>query len=60
MTEPIFTTPGRYMAFPGMAVLHRILLRTVRDGDCWIWQGAVTTSGYGSVKVAGKSQKHIV
>lgn len=26
-----------------------ILARTVRDGECLIWQGAVQTSGYGSV-----------
>ena len=26
-----------------------ILARTVREGDCQIWQGAVQSSGYGSV-----------
>jgi len=29
----------------------QILARTVREGDCQIWQGAVQSSGYGSVGV---------
>lgn len=49
--EPTFTTPGKRLVSPGMAVLHRILMRTVRDGDCWIWQGGVKDTGYGAVRV---------
>lgn len=36
---------------------ERILARTVREGDCQIWQGAVQNKGYGSVRYNdGKSR----
>lgn len=39
------------------AAADRILARTVREGDCHVWQGAVQSSGYGSVAsgVKGKT-----
>jgi hypothetical protein len=33
-----------------------LLSRTVRDGDCLIWTGAVQTKGYGSVSIDGRSE----
>lgn len=32
-----------------------LLTRTVRDGDCLLWTGAVGSKGYGSVWVDGRS-----
>lgn len=36
-----------------MITAERLLARTVRDGDCLIWTGAVQSKGYGSVGVDG-------
>ncbi len=33
-----------------------ILARTIREGDCQIWQGAVQSSGYGSVSSGVRSR----
>lgn len=34
-----------------MITAERLLSRTVRDGDCMVWTGAVQSRGYGSVGV---------
>lgn len=41
-----------------LAVLDRILARCMESasGGCWEWQGALTTGGYGHLRVAGKSR----
>lgn len=33
----------------------QLLARTVRDGDCLIWTGAVQSRGYGSVGIGGRT-----
>lgn len=39
-----------------MTLIERIFARcmTVPFSGCWIWMGALTGDGYGSIKVAGK------
>lgn len=42
----------------GVPVLERLMLR-VRGGDvttCWLWQGALSSSGYGVLKVDGQAR----
>ena len=34
---------------------ERIAERVLRAGDCLVWQGAKTSSGYGQIRVAGKN-----
>lgn len=37
-----------------MSLLEQILARTIRDGDCMIWQGPKTYKGYGTIRMDGK------
>lgn len=32
-----------------------LVSHTVRVGDCWVWSGAVQSSGYGSVSIGGRT-----
>ena len=38
--------------------LLRFWARVRRDGDCWVWRGAVTSSGYGCVGLSGVQGAH--
>ena len=35
---------------PKSTVEERFLDRVSKDGECWLWQGAFTTNGYGQLK----------
>lgn len=37
----------------------RLLERTIRDGDCLIWQGSVQSSGYGCVAAGAKGKNQL-
>lgn len=39
------------------SVLARIAERSVRIGDCLVWTGAMTTDGYGRLKVNGRMER---
>lgn len=36
---------------------NRIITRTLKQGDCYEWQGALTYNGYGRIGVNGKVQR---
>jgi len=40
-----------------LSLLERLKSNLLKKGDCWIWQGAVTNGGYGSVSVIGQKGK---
>lgn len=42
-----------------MTTAEQVLARTIRVGDCMIWQGAVQSSGYGSV-FAGNGRRTLL
>ncbi len=35
-------------------VIDRIMAKVVMEGDCWVWTGAVGSSGYGHVAAGGR------
>ncbi len=39
-------------------VRHRLQTEYVKDGDCWIWQGASSPKGYGSIKTGRFTSAH--
>lgn len=49
--------PGYYVSMPRTATpaAQRVLARTVSDGECLVYQGAVTARGYGKVWSEGRT-----
>jgi hypothetical protein len=45
------------MAPPRICPKQRLLDRTDRSGDCWIWLGATTRDGYGVMGI-GRNKQH--
>lgn len=41
---------------PSSLDAYQVAARIMREGGCWIWQGAVDRDGYGRVKLAGKNR----
>lgn len=37
--------------------LVKLIARTDRSGECWIWRGALLASGYGQMKSCGKNRR---
>jgi hypothetical protein len=54
-SRKMFFAP-KSMADPGPEVAERIEARLDRDGDCWTWTGHVNDKGYGTIRVANRSQ----
>jgi hypothetical protein len=40
-----------------MTVLERLEAKVVRDGDCWLWTGAISEGGYPLLKVDGRCRR---
>jgi len=39
-----------------MTLEERIWAKVDKSGDCWLWNGTLDTSGYGSIKVNGRQR----
>ena len=37
-----------------LTLLERLLQKTDRSGECWLWTASLTTRGYGKVRVNGR------
>lgn len=42
------------MSAPRIPIEQRLWPRVDKSGDCWIWQGALTTWGYGTIRYKGR------
>lgn len=48
--------PRVYVRTP---VIDRLMAKVVEKGDCWVWTGAVGSSGYGQIGLGGRVSKSV-
>lgn len=47
-------TQGKEISRPSLSAMRRIFAKLKVKGNCWLWTGAITSTGYGLIRVRDK------